>query len=151
MTTLRSITAAPSAARQGVVVAAWAYLIGMTIHASDHLYRGLTGDDMHSSWPGWLQVALSVVAVGLPVATLLYVRAGRTGAAALSTVVGLGSAGVFFALHVLPSWGPFTDSFVDPQSGAQVNWYAWVTAAIGIGGSLWLGISGLVLLRRPGR
>ena len=134
-----------------MVNAAWAYLIGMTIHATDHLYRGMTGDSMHASWPDWLQDVLAVVAVALPAAMLLFVRSGHSRAPLVAAVVGLGSAGVFFALHALPSWGPFTDSFVDPMHGAQVSWYSWATVVLGVGGSLVLGIAGTKELRHQPR
>lgn len=137
------------AARDGVLVlGGWAYLLGMSVHATDHLYRGITGDDRTASWPGTLQVALSVVAVALPVATLLFIRTGHRRAPLAGTIVGFGSAVVFFSLHVLPSWSPITDSFIGAGSGAQVTEYSWITAGIGIGGSNLLGLAGALALRR---
>ena len=127
-------------------LAAWAYLAGMGVHAIDHLFRGITGSDETASWPGSLQVALSAVAVGLPVATLLFVRTGHRRAPLVATVVGLGSAVVFFTLHVLPSWAPFTDSFIGAEEGARVTPYSWVTAALGIGGASALGLAGAIVL-----
>lgn len=128
---------------RALVLSGWAYLIGMSIHATDHLYRGLTGDSMHASWPDWLQDSLSVVAVLLPLGVVILIRSGHRLAPLVASVVGLGSAGVFFVLHALPSWGPFTDSFVDPMPGAEVSWYSWATVVLGVGGSLILGVVGV--------
>lgn len=142
-----ALDGAQTASRRPLEFAAWAYLLGMTIHASDHLYRGMTGDSMNASWSDWLQDSLAGVAVLLPLAVLIFIRTGHRRSPLVAAVVGIGSALVFFSLHVLPSWGPFTDSFVDPMPGAQVNWYAWTTAALGIAGSLFLGIAGIARLR----
>ena len=130
---------------------AWAYLAGMSVHATDHLFRGITGNDRTASWPGPLQIALSVVAVALPVATLLFIRTGHHLAPLVGTVVGFGSAIVFFTLHVLPSWAPFTDSFIGAGEGARVTEYSWVTAGLGIGGANALGFAGAFALRVAGR
>ena len=149
MATASTTNRSHGAARDGVLVlSAWAYLIGMSVHATDHLYRGITGDDRTASWPGTLQVALSVVAVALPVTTLLFIRTGHRWAPLVGAIVGFGSAVVFFSLHVLPSWSAITDSFIGAGAGAQVTEYSWITAGIGIGGSNLLGLAGALALRR---
>jgi hypothetical protein len=38
----------------------------------------------------------------------------------------------FSAAHLLPTWGAFSDSFIDAAPAAGVTWFSWVTAILEI-------------------
>ena len=64
-----------------------------------------------------------------------------------SVVVGFGTAVGFFAVHVLPDWGPLADGYPDLQVGA----ISWIAAIVPIFVGIWVGVAGLRTLReRPG-
>jgi hypothetical protein len=50
------------------------------------------------------------------------------------------------AVHLLPSWGVFSDSLPD----GHVDGYTWAAVLLEIGGALVFGLAGVVVARRAG-
>jgi hypothetical protein len=116
----------------------------MTVHGSDHLRRGL-GMDHHEPvpWPGPVQIVLTGATVAIAALAVLVTRSGHRLAPPAAAVIGLGSAAAFLVLHLAPRRGHLVDTFIDPQYGAHVGWYSWLTLSIGLAGCLILGLVGL--------
>ena len=81
---------------------------------------------------GLVGVFSTLVALGLAIA--------RHALAPLaSIVVGFGTAIGFFAVHVLPDWGPLADGYPD----LPVDAISWIAAIIPIFVGIWVGVAGL--------
>jgi len=134
-----------------LIPAAWCYAVGMTLHGSDHLRRGLRMNRHdHAAWPGRVHVLLAGVTVAIAVFAVLVARSGHRLAPAGAAIIGLGSAATFLALHLAPGRGHVVDTFVDPMHGAQVGAWSWLTVFLGVSGCLMLGVAGLrALWQRP--
>ncbi|HEX2295654.1 MAG TPA: hypothetical protein VHN37_10140 [Actinomycetota bacterium] len=113
-------------------VAALAFAAGFSVHALDHLRRGLDASPDRVIAVGTVQGLFAVLAVWMAVT-------GRRGAPVAAAVVGFGSALLFTYGHVLPV---SLDSFVSPPR-TNVTWFSWVTAAAEIGTGVAFGIAGL--------
>jgi hypothetical protein len=53
-----------------------------------------------------------------------------------ATLLGFGGVILFGQAHLLPHWGPFSDSFIFAPG---VTWFSWVTAVLEIGMGFVLG------------
>ena len=132
-----------------LVPAAWCYAVGMTVHGSDHLIRGLRTDHHHdhAAWPGPVQVFLAAVTVVLAIGAVLIARSRHPYAPAVLAVLGIGSGLTFLALHLMPGWGHVVDTFITAGSGAHITGYSWVTMTIGVSGCFILGAAAVRTLR----
>lgn len=133
-------TAAPTAEQNRLRVAALLFALALIVHGADHARRGLDVTPPAVFWAGSLQFALAALTVAL---VLWRHRAGPVAA----IVVGFASAFGFAAAHLLPTWGAFSDSFLDSAS-LGVTAFSWVTALLEIAADLFLGYAGLRAIRR---
>lgn len=120
-------------------LAAALFVVAYLIHGADHLRRGFAVLTDAVFLGGNLQGVLGL-------ATVILVLAGHRWAPAAAVAVGFGSAVGFVAVHFLPDWGAFSDSFVT----GDVIWSSWVAASIEVAADLFLGYAGLQVLRRDG-
>ena len=118
--------------------AALVYLGGLTLHTADHLRRGLDSVTDHVFWAGNLSTAGGVVAVVL---ILVGHRLAPLAAVAFGFPIAIGVA----AVHGLPDWGVFSDSFVDQS----MSWMSWTVVIIEIVGALATGLVGWRIFQRP--
>lgn len=61
--------------------------------------------------------------------------------------VGFVSAVGFTAAHLLPTWGFFSDSFINAPPSARVTWFSWVSAICEIVAAVIFGVVGILVLR----
>lgn len=115
------------------------FAVALALHTADHLRRGMNVVPPAVMAAGSVQIVAAVVTVGLVV---LKNRWAPHAAIAL----GLASAVGFSAAHLLPTWGPFSDTFINPAPGAGVTWFSWVTAAAEIGTALVFAAMGAAVL-----
>ena len=71
-------------------------------------------------------------------AVALAIRGSRWAPPA-AVVVGFATFLGFFAVHVIPDWGPLADGY----PGLGIDALSWVAVAIPMAASLWLGLAGL--------
>lgn len=118
-------------------VAAAVYLVGLALHTADHLRRGIDAVTQHVFWAGNVSTA-----VGLTAVVLIFTghRLAPIAAVAAGFPIAIGVA----AVHGLPEWSVFSDSFVDQT----MSWMSWTVVAIEIIGALATGIVGWRLYRR---
>lgn len=116
--------------------AAAVYLAGLVLHTADHLRRGLDSVTDHVFWAGNLSTVLGVTAV-----VLIFTghRFAPVAAVAFGFPIAIGVA----AVHGLPEWSAFSDSFIDQT----MSWMSWSVVVIEIVGALATGIVGLKLYR----
>ncbi|MEZ5217656.1 MAG: hypothetical protein R2715_13990 [Ilumatobacteraceae bacterium] len=119
-------------------VATATFVVALLAHGVDHLRRGLDAS------PAAVQLAGNAQLVLAGVTTVMVARRHRA-AALVATAVGFGSAIGFSLSHLLPEWGAFSDSFVEPAAG--VNAYSWVTAVAEIAAGAALGVVGWRAMR----
>jgi hypothetical protein len=89
---------------------------------------------------GMIQIALAAI-------TILLVFLGSRWAPHVAVVVGFVSAAGFTAAHLLPTWGFFSDSFINAPLAARVTWFSWATAVFEIIADIVFGLVGLAVLR----
>jgi hypothetical protein len=118
--------------------AAIAFAAGYSVHALDHLRRGLAAAPPRVFVVGALQGFLVVTAIVL-------VLKRRPRAARAAMLVGFGSALLFTYGHLVP--GVSIDSYVSAPH-PSVTWFSWVTAFAEIGTGIVFGVAGL--RARPG-
>jgi hypothetical protein len=107
----------------------------LALHTTDHLRRGLDASPVPVQVIGNTQLVLAAV-------TVWFVARRTPSAASWAIALGFGSAVGFTLSHVLPHWGPLSDSFVGVRRGAGVTWYSWVTAVAEIAAGAVLGAAG---------
>ncbi len=121
--------------RRHLLWAALALLAVIVLHDLDHLRQGR-------------EIEPLVVGIGLigDVTTLtmvaLVIRRHRLAPLA-ATGVGFANFFGFIGVHVVPDWGPLSDGYPD----LPVDTVSWVMVFIPIAVALWLGLTGLSLLR----
>ena len=135
-------------ASRSLMYAAICFALGMGIHSVDHAFRGFMAEEDHAVWPGGVQIAIAAIVLALPLLTVALVRSGHRHSPVVAMVVGYGSAAAFLLIHLPPEWRGINDSFVSAEAGSHVTAYSWVTALVGIAGSLWLGVAGTWARRR---
>jgi len=123
----------------GLRRAALAFAFGALVHNGDHFRRGLSSVTPQLQAVGWLGMTLSVVAI-------VVVLSGHRTAPLVAVSAGFPLALGFTAAHWLPHWSSLSDSFVEGGAG----WLSIVASLLEIGGALWLGVAGVVALRRTG-
>jgi len=105
--------------------AAVLFAAAVALHGADHLRRGMGATPPAVMAAGMVQTVLVAL-------TVILVFIGSRWAPHAAVVVGLVSAAGFTAAHLLPAWGPLSDSFIDAPPGARVTWFSWVTALVEI-------------------
>ena len=115
-------------------VAAVAFWLGVGVHGIDHLIRGWDASPTPVWVAGFIQIVLVNVAVWL-------VLTGRPSGAAWAVAVGLVSAVLFTAAHVVPTWWFLSDSYVSPPH-TNVTWFSWLSALAEIGTALVFAVAG---------
>jgi hypothetical protein len=115
------------------------FAVALSVHTADHLRRGLDVVPLAVFTAGMIQGVVAVIAV------VLVFRGSRWGPHA-AILVGFASAVGFTAAHLLPTWGAFSDSFIDAAPVEAVTWFSWVTAILEILGDLLFGAAGVAVL-----
>ena len=118
-------------------LASLVYLAGLALHTIDHLRRGIDATTKHVFWAGNASTVVGLTAVAL---ILTRHRLAPVAAVAAGFPIAVGVA----AVHGLPEWSAFSDSFVDQT----MSWMSWTVVAIEIVGALATGIVGWRLYRR---
>jgi hypothetical protein len=96
---------------------AWAaviFAVALGLHGADHLRRGM------NAVPPAVMLAGSVQLVGAVITIILVVLRNRWASHA-AIAIGFASAFGFSAAHLLPKWGPFSDTFINPAPAAGVT------------------------------
>lgn len=112
--------------------AAIAFAVGFSVHALDHLRRGLSSAPTRVIVIGTVQGVLAMLAIWM-------VLRGRERAPLAAILVGFGSALLFTNGHLLPI---SPDSYV-VDAHPTVTWFSWTTALAEIGTGLLFGLAGL--------
>ena len=115
------------------------YALGLALHTADHLRRGLD-----ASTPQVLVIGNISTAIGITVAVLVVV--GYRNAPRLAALTGFPVAFGVAAVHLLPTWSAFSDTFFDAHN-TGVTALSWAVVLIEIAGALAMGISGLAVVR----
>jgi hypothetical protein len=124
----------------GLRHAAIGFAVAAVLHNGDHFRRGLSSVTAELQVVGWIGIALSAFAI-------VMVLIGHRWAPIIAVAAGFPLAIGFAAAHWLPHWSALSDPFVDGD--AQIA--SIVASLLEIAGALWLGIAGLLVLRREGR
>ncbi len=117
-------------------LAAWLYLVGLIAHTADHLRRGASVLTPEVKAAGFVSTIAGVVTVAL-----IFRRNRRAALAAVifSFPVAIGVA----AVHLLPKWSAFSDTFPGSR-GTGVSALSWMVVLVEIAGALALGIVGAI-------
>lgn len=126
-------------ADRGLRLAAIGFAISAALHNADHVRRGFDDTTLGVQGLGWAGMALTVLAVVL-------VLRGHRLAPLVAVSAGLGLAVGFLAVHWLPGWGEFSDSFVDGDAQAISK----VASLLEVAGALWLAGAGWRALQARG-
>jgi hypothetical protein len=126
----------------------WATMIfaaALSLHGIDHFRRGMNVVPPAVMIAGNIQIVAAVI-------TVILVVLRNSWAPYAAVALGSASAVGFSAAHLLPKWGPFSDTFVNPAPGAGVTWFSWVTAVAEIGTAVVLAVvaSAFLVNRRAG-
>lgn len=111
-----------------------ALLVLLLGHVADHVLRQPDADQL--PFP---ENAPGVIGVALVVGSLVVVALRHRRAPEVAAAVGLLTALGFVAIHLLPSWGPFSD----PYAGRDLDAGSWIQMLTTLTGGLLLGALGL--------
>ena len=112
----------------------------VALHTVDHLRRGMDIVPPAVMVAGMVQLIFAVATVGLAFL-------GNRWAPHAAIAVGFASAVGFTAAHLLPTWGFFSDSFINAPPSARVTWFSWVSAIAEIVADVIFGVVGVLVLR----
>jgi hypothetical protein len=115
--------------------AAVLYVLAVLVHGADHVRRGIDAVTTEVRSSGLVQLVLALV-------VLFLVLRGHRWAAAAATSLGFTSALLFVAVHFVPYWGSFSDSFTGSRVGPDVTALSWVAAIVEVAAGLALGWAG---------
>jgi hypothetical protein len=115
------------------------FAIALSLHTADHLRRGMDVVPPAVMIAGMIQGVAAAITVAL-------VFLGNRWAPHSAILVGFASAVGFSAAHLLPTWGAFSDSFIDAAPAAGVTWFSWITAIVEILADLLLAGAGVAVL-----
>jgi hypothetical protein len=115
------------------------FAVALAVHTADHLRRGMDVVPPAVMTAGMIQGVLAAITV------VLVFRRSRWAPHA-AVFIGFVSAVGFTAAHLLPTWGAFSDSFIDAAPAAGVTWFSWVTAILEILADLLFGAAGVAVL-----
>ena len=107
------------------------FLAGFVVHNVDHVRRTLDGITDHVVWAGTGVAMLSAVTLTLIVTRH---RLGPLVAAGAGLYIAVGVS----ATHLLPTWGPMSDSLPN----GDVDPFTWIAVLFEIVGAIVLGIVG---------
>jgi hypothetical protein len=127
-----------------VDVAAAVFAVALAVHAFDHLRRGMDVLTPSVFWLGNFQTVVAVVTL------VLVVRRHRL-ALPFAVFIGFASAFGFVVVHLLPDFGPVSDSFCGAHPAPHVTGLSWFAALFEIGADLLFGAFALDALRRARR
>ena len=116
------------------------FAAAVALHTVDHLRRGMDIVPPAVMVAGMVQLVFAIATVGL-------VFLGNQWAPHAAIVVGFVSAVGFTAAHLLPTWGFFSDSFINAPPSARVTWFSWVSAICEIVADVIFGVVGILVLR----
>jgi hypothetical protein len=119
--------------------AAVIFAIALAVHTADHLHRGI------DVVPPVVMIAGTTQGVAAAITVVLVFRDSRWAPHA-AILVGFASAVGFSAAHLLPTWGAFSDSFINAPPAAGVTWFSWVTAILEILADLLIAAAGVAVL-----
>ena len=119
--------------------AAVLFAVGFVVHDADHARRGLDAITDHVVWGGTVVAMVAAVVLTL-VATRHPLAPFAAAAGGLAIALGVS------ATHLLPDWGPLSDSL---PSGT-VDGLTWVAVLAEVTGAAALGATGLRIVRRQG-
>ncbi len=120
-------------------VAALGFLVAALLHNADHVRRGFDATTVAVQGLGWAGMALTATAI------VLVLRGQRLGPL-VAVAAGVGLAIGFLAVHWLPGWGEFSDSFI--EGDAQV--LSMVASLLEVAGAIWLAVAGWGALQARG-
>jgi hypothetical protein len=115
------------------------FAVALAVHTADHLRRG-----MDVVPPGVMNAGM-IQGVAAAITVILVFRGSRWAPHA-AIFVGFASAVGFSAAQLLPTWGAFSDSFIDAAPAAGVTWFSWLTAILQILADLLFGVAGVAVL-----
>jgi Na+/proline symporter len=116
------------------------FLVAVAVHGADHMRRGMDVVTTQVMWAGAIQFLLAVITV-----VLVFRRHPWAPLAAI--VIGFASAIGFTAVHLLPHWSSFSDSFTGSRVAPNVTVLSWATALFEIGADFALGWAGVRVYR----
>ena len=116
------------------------YALGLALHTSDHLRRGLDVVTPQVQWAGYVSTTIGLTAVAL---VLLGNRYGPFAAALAGIPVAFGVA----AVHLLPHWSALSDAFPGAHA-TGVTALSWSVVLIEITGALAMGAVGAAICLR---
>jgi hypothetical protein len=117
------------------------YVLAILVHGADHLRRGIDAVTVQVRSSGQVQLGLALIVL------VLAVRGHRWAAPAAASL-GFVSALLFVAVHFVPHWGSFSDSFTGSRIGPEVTAVSWVAAIVEVGAGVALGWAGARALGR---
>jgi hypothetical protein len=120
--------------------AAAAFGVAVAVHGADHLRRGMDVIPSAVMVAGTIQLILAAMTVAL-------VFTGSRWAPHAAIAIGFVSALGFTVAHLLPTWGFFSDSFINAPPSAHVTMFSWITAVLEIGADIIFGLTGIAVLR----
>lgn len=121
--------------------AAALFAAALLLHGADHLRRGMDIIRPAVMIGGTVQLILAAVTIVLVISRNRWAPMAAVG-------IGFVSAVGFTVAHLLPTWGFFSDSFINAPPWARVTTFSWVTAIVEIGADLIFGAVGLSVVRR---
>lgn len=117
--------------------AAMVFAITFVVHSADHARRGLDVVREGVIWAGTVNAIVAAVVI-----TLIATR--HAAASVASAIGGFAMAIGVAASHLVPNWGPISDSLTSDHADA----FSWIAVSGEIGGALLLGLAGLTVMRR---
>jgi hypothetical protein len=116
------------------------FAVAVALHGADHLRRGMDIVPPAVMVGGMVQIVLATATVSL-------VLRNNGWAPHAAITVGFLSAFGFTAAHLLPTWGFFSDSFINAPPAARVTWFSWVSAIFEILADVLFALVGIAVLR----
>jgi hypothetical protein len=120
---------------QALRYAAACYAAGFLLHTVDHLRRGLDVLTPEVLWAGNVSSLMAVAAIALAMI-------GHRVAPVVAIGVGFSQAIGVSAVHLLPTWGAFSDSL----SSGSVDALSWLAVLSEIAGAAMFGATGVAVL-----
>jgi len=122
--------------------AAVCYLVAWAVHTGDHLRRGLGVLSAEVTAAGTAGAVFQLVAIAA-------VLTRRRWAPVAAVAVGFPDALGIAAVHLLPHWSSFSDSFPGAK-GTGVTGFSWFAAIFEIVAALAFGVAGALAWRPAG-
>jgi hypothetical protein len=115
------------------------YALGLGLHTADHFRRGLDASTGQVLVAGNLSTAIGITVV-------VMVIVGYRHAPLLAAITGFPVAIGVAAVHLLPTWSAFSDTFVNAHN-TGVTAMSWTVVLIETVGALAMGVTGLIIVR----